>query len=201
VVIPRRISLGFIAAASLFWSACSSTRTFVVLLPEDSGAATAVTVGEGRQSTVLDAPLTAAKVGARGQIETTIVTTAEVDRTFGEAIAAKPPRTMSFTLHFYFDSTVIAPESQSDLDALFAEVAKREAVEVQVTGHTDLVGSETYNDRLSLERAQAVAKMLMDRGLKATFIRAVGRGKREPLVPTLEGAAEPRNRRAEVILR
>jgi outer membrane protein OmpA-like peptidoglycan-associated protein len=57
------------------------------------------------------------------------------------------------------------------------------------------------NDRLALERAQAVRDMLVQRGLQASFIRAVGRGEREPLVPTPDEQAEPRNRRVEVIVR
>ena len=49
------------------------------------------------------------------------------------------------------------------------EVAKRQAVEVQVTGHTDRVGSEADNDRLSLQRAEAVRAMLIQRGINANF--------------------------------
>ena len=63
------------------------------------------------------------------------------------------------------------------------------------------VGADTDNDRLSLERAEAVRAMLIQRGIKASFIRAVGRGEREPLVPTPDEQPEPRNRRVEVIVR
>ena len=190
-----------IAAASLLLVSCSSVKTFVVLLPEERGAASAVTVGEGAKTTVLNVPLTGAKVDGRGQVENVVVSPAEVNRTFGAALAAKPPATMSFTLHFQFDSAALTPESQTVLDSLFADVAKREAVEVQITGHTDLVGSEARNDQLSLERAQVVRDMLVQRGIKATFIRTVGRGKREPIIPTPAGVVEPRNRRVEIILR
>jgi OmpA-OmpF porin, OOP family len=54
---------------------------------------------------------------------------------------------------------------------------------------------------LSLVRAEAVRAMLMQRGIKASFVRAVGRGEREPLVPTADEQPEPRNRRVEVIVR
>ena len=80
-------------------------------------------------------------------------------------------------------------------------MAKRQAVEVQVTGHTDRVGTDANNDRLSLERAEAVRDMLVQRGLKSNFIRAVGRGEREPLIPTPDDQPELRNRRVEVIVR
>ena len=88
-----------------------------------------------------------------------------------------------------------------NLAALLAEVAKRQAVEVQITGHTDRVGSVADNDRLSQVRAEAVRDMLAHNGLQASFIRAVGRGEREPLIPTADEQPEPQNRRVEVLVR
>ncbi len=186
---------------TLLFAACSTAKTLVVLLPEESGASGAVIVGEGTRAAVLDAPLSAVTVDARGNIDKAAVTQEEVQRTFGEALAAQPPKPLSFTLYFDIASTEVSPDSQPILEALFAEVAKREAVEVQVTGHTDRVGTDATNDRLSLERAQGVRDILIQRGLKTSFIRAVGRGEREPLIATPDEQAEPRNRRVEVIVR
>jgi len=160
-----------------------------------------VTVGAGSRSTVLDKPYSAAAVNKRGAIETKPITAEEANRTFAEALAAQPPQPVSFTLYFETNSVEVTAASRSALDALFAEVAKRPAVEVQVTGHTDRVGSEAENDRLSLQRAEAVRVMLIQRGIQASFLRAVGRGEREPLIPTADEQAEPRNRRVEVIVR
>jgi len=190
-----------VCIGTLFLAACSTTKTLVVLLPEESGTNSAVTVGEGSRAVVLNTPLTAATVDARGTIDKATVTQEEVQRTFGEALAAQPPKPLSFTLYFDIASTEVTPDSLPILEALFAEVAKREAVEVQVTGHTDRVGTDATNDRLSLERAQAVRDVLIQRGLKTNFIRAVGRGEREPLIPTPDEQPEPRNRRVEVIVR
>jgi outer membrane protein OmpA-like peptidoglycan-associated protein len=187
--------------AGLFVSGCATANTFVVLLPEEGGAAGAVTVGEGSRRTVLDKSYSAAAVDARGNIETKTVTAAEANRTFAEALAAQPPQSVSFILYFETNSVEVMTSSRPDFDALFAEVAKRQAVEVQVTGHTDRVGSQADNDRLSLQRAEAVRAMLIKRGINASFLRAVGRGEREPLVPTADEQAEPRNRRVEVIVR
>ena len=70
-----------------------------------------------------------------------------------------------------------------------------------VVGHTDAVGSSTFNDELARKRADAVKAMLIRRGVPADDIVAVGRGKRELLVPTPDGIAEPRNRRVEIVVR
>ena len=195
---PFRIS---ILASGVFLSGCASVNTFVVLLPEEGGVPSAVTVGAGNQTAVLDKPYSAAAVDARGNIETKTVTAAEANRTFAEALAAQPAQSVSFILYFETNSVEVMASSRPDLDALFAEVAKRQAVEVQVTGHTDRVGSQADNDRLSLQRAEGVRAMLIKRGINASFLRAVGRGEREPLVPTADEQAEPRNRRVEVIVR
>jgi outer membrane protein OmpA-like peptidoglycan-associated protein len=170
-------------------------------MPEDRNAASAVTVGEGAAAVILDAPMSGATVDKSGNVRRAVVSQEELQKTFGDALAAQPPASESFTLYFNTASTEVTPDSRATLDALFAEVARRQAVEVQVTGHTDRVGTDASNDRLSLERAQAVREMLVQRGLKATFIRAVGRGEREPLVPTPDEQPEPRNRRVEVIVR
>jgi outer membrane protein OmpA-like peptidoglycan-associated protein len=160
-----------------------------------------VTVGAGSRSTVLDKPYSAAAVDKQGAIETKTITAEEANRTFAAALAAQPPQPVSFTLYFETNSVEVTAASRPALDALFAEAAKRPAVEVQVTGHTDRVGSEADNDRLSLQRAEAVRVMLIQRGIQASFLRAVGRGEREPLIPTPDEQAEPRNRRVEVLVR
>jgi outer membrane protein OmpA-like peptidoglycan-associated protein len=84
---------------------------------------------------------------------------------------------------------------------LFEEVAKRQAVEVQITGHTDTVGTIPDNDTLSAQRAESIKEMLISRGLQSNFVRAVGRGEREPLVSTPDNVPEILNRRVEVIVR
>src|SRR5262249_24837756 len=192
---------GVVCLGTLLLAACSTTKTLVVLLPEESGMSGAVSVGEGARTAVLDAPLTSATVDARGNVDKATVTQDEVQRTFGQALAAQPPNPLSFTLYFSTASTEVTPESQPILEALFAEVAKRQAVGVEVTGHPAGAGPAATMARLPFEREQAVQKMLVQRGLKTNFIRAVGRGEREPLVPTPDEQPEPRNRRVEVIVR
>ncbi|MCG6892266.1 MAG: OmpA family protein [Desulfobacteraceae bacterium] len=183
------------------FAACGGAHTHVVLLPDTDGGTGAVSVEKGDRLVVLDAPMTAADVNQRGSITTGPVTEAEVERDFSEALAAQPPEPVTFVLYFEEGSTEVRETSRPKLEALFREVAARQAVEVQVTGHTDRVGKETDNDRLSAERAEAIKAMLVQKGLRAQFIRAVGRGEREPLVTTEDDVKEPRNRRVEIIVR
>jgi outer membrane protein OmpA-like peptidoglycan-associated protein len=200
-VISLKRFAAYLLAAGLFISGCASVNTYVVLLPEEGGAASAVTVAAGSQKTVLEKPYSVASVDTQGNIQSKAITAEEANRTFAAALAAQPPKPVSFTLYFETNSVEVTAASRPTLDALFSEVARRSAVEVQVTGHTDRVGSDADNDRLSLQRAEAVRAMLIQRGIQSNFLRAVGRGEREPLVPTPDEQAEPRNRRVEVTVR
>jgi OmpA-OmpF porin, OOP family len=176
-------------------------KTLVVLLPDGNSPNGAMAVGQGSTITVLDTPLTAAKVGSDGRVEKVNITQEEVEREFSEALAAIPLEPVSFTLYFEEGSTSVLSISKDTLQKIFEEVAKRQASEVQITGHTDTVGDAADNDKLSTQRAEAIKEMLISKGLKSNFIRAVGRGERELLVSTPDNTNEPKNRRVEVLIR
>jgi outer membrane protein OmpA-like peptidoglycan-associated protein len=197
----QHVFFGMMWVFAMLLTACSTTKELIVLLPEEDGTLGSVAIGEGDRSVIIDRPLAAANIDARGRVKQEAITEAEVNRIFEAALAAQPPKPISFLLYFEEGQTRVTSASQTTLDALFAEVAGRQAVEVQITGHTDRVGSIADNDRLSLARSQAVRDMLVQLGLRSDFIRAVGRGEREPLVATPDEQPEPRNRRVEVIVR
>lgn len=111
----------------------------------------------------------------------------------------EPPA--NFTLHFQENTTLLVPESESVLQALLAEVARRPGADVQIIGHSDRLGSDANNDRLSLQRAREIREVLLVRGLDPESTRASGRGERDPMVSTADGIREPRNRRVEILVR
>jgi outer membrane protein OmpA-like peptidoglycan-associated protein len=71
--------------------------------------------------------------------------------------------------------------------------------QIQVTGHTDTVGSDAYNLRLSRRRAEAVAAELEAKGIPAGEIEIIAKGKHDLLVPTKDGVREPQNRRVQIV--
>ena len=121
----------------------------------------------------------------------------------GEAalIGDLPPPARSFTLYFLEGTTDMTPESAPVLDQLRAEIAKRPGAEVQVTGHTDTVGSAADNDALSQKRAEQILNLLASKGFDRSIMSAVGRGERELKMPTADNVSAPANRRVEVIVR
>ncbi|RTQ31260.1 outer membrane protein assembly factor BamE [Variovorax gossypii] len=110
---------------------------------------------------------------------------------------------------FRFDGRTLAdllPEGRRKLDALAADIASSASVEtVRVTGHTDRLGSDAYNQALSLARAGTVRDYLVQAGVPARKIQVQGRGSSEPKVQCARQAARAAlidclapNRRVEI---
>ena len=95
----------------------------------------------------------------------------------------------------------MTPESEAEIDKIFAALSTRVDPEILLIGHTDAVGTGRYNDRLSEERAMRVRDALVRLGIAEETIVVEWRGKREPLVATDDGVAEPKNRRVEIEVR
>jgi outer membrane protein OmpA-like peptidoglycan-associated protein len=192
------------AAAALALSAwlggCAYNTGVVVLLPEKDGRDTAVEVKQGSERYVLDKPYAATRQWPMGAQQFRS-DPKEVDARFGAALAAQPIRAKSFTLYFLEGQDEFTAESKEIFETVFAEIAKYPVPDLVVVGHTDKVGSDVFNDSLALRRAEAVRTALIARGVASANIAAVGRGKREPLIPTADGVAEPRNRRVEIVVR
>lgn len=173
----------------------------VVLLPGPDGRTGAVTVVHAGQQLTLDQPYATANVKQQGRLDAGRATAEEARQHFGPALAALPPRPMTFRLHFLGDSDELTPESKLEIPKLLAEIAARPDPEVVVVGHTDRQGGLEYNDALSLRRAERVRGDLVQRGISRETIQIAGRGEREPLVPTEDEVVEPRNRRVEITVR
>ena len=100
---------------------------------------------------------------------------------------------------FDFDKDVLTDEFEQELEMLIAEMNKYPDAMFEVRGHTDERGSDTYNDELSLRRAETVKKMLVDRGFNAEKLICIGRGERALKVPNAQTEEEhAENRRVEI---
>ncbi|MGD1923455.1 MAG: OmpA family protein [Paracoccaceae bacterium] len=99
------------------------------------------------------------------------------------------------TVTFAFNKAVLDSTARSALDTQVSWLKANKTVKMTIIGHTDIVGSERYNDRLGLRRARAVLGYLVRNGISRKRLAAIAsRGEREPVVQTAE--RERRNRRA-----
>lgn len=194
---------GFAALALLLLAGCAKPARddLYVLLPGAEGKTGALSVDSAGRVAVLDQPYAAARVKEPGRVEPGTVTEQEAKQAFGSALEAQPGRPISFLLYFLEGRDELTPESQQIVSTIPGEIARRPAPEIVVIGHTDRVGTLPFNDALSRRRAERVRDELVKAGIAADRIRVEGRGEREPLVPTADEVAEPRNRRVEVNVR
>ncbi len=101
-------------------------------------------------------------------------------------------------IFFDFDSARLKPESKLELDRLVQLLKRRPDLRIVIEGHTDIIGSEEYNQKLSERRAKAVAEYLISRGIDPKRIRTVGYGSRKPIAPNDTPEGRAKNRRVEI---
>jgi outer membrane protein OmpA-like peptidoglycan-associated protein len=112
----------------------------------------------------------------------------------GQAILVNLPNGVTFAT----GSFAISPTFQATLDAVAQSLRDYPNSLIDVYGHTDTVGTTASNQRLSEERARAVANYLISRGVSSSRIRWQGFGETQPKVATADGVNEPLNRRVEI---
>jgi iron complex outermembrane receptor protein len=110
---------------------------------------------------------------------------------------AASPR--SYLVFFDFNKSDLTQQASNIVDQAARNAAPAGVTRLTVTGHTDTVGSDAYNVRLSRRRAESVAARLETDGVPAAEIEIVAKGKRDLLVPTGDGVREPQNRRVQIV--
>ena len=94
---------------------------------------------------------------------------------------------------------LLTAQAVSIVNQAAANAGPAHVTQLTVTGHTDTVGSDAYNMRLSRRRAESVAAQLEKDGIASSEIEIVAKGKRDLLVPTADGVREPQNRRVQIV--
>lgn len=187
--------------AMLALSGCSSPPDKITLLPDPEGTVGTVVVRSATETKVIDKAYARVDVAKNGGMEVTTDTKSNVQARYGDLLAAQPPRPETFTINFVFDSaTELAPGSSATVEKLKAALVNWPAPHLTVVGHADSVGSDEYNDKLSLQRAKSVAAFLIKAGIPVKQIETAGRGKREPLVRTANGVPNQKNRRVIITI-
>ncbi len=99
---------------------------------------------------------------------------------------------------FDFDKSVLKPDAKAKLSDL---VDKTKAVSLEViiaVGHTDIVGSDRYNQKLSIARAEAVKSFLVGQGIERNRVYTEGKGSKQPVADNKTAEGRAKNRRVEV---
>ncbi len=215
---PSLAPFAFVVAASLLLSSCA-TYTGQTSAPDDPnrtrngaliGAAIGAVAGilsgddalERRQRALVGAGVGAVAGGAVGVYQDrqeaelrrrTAGTGIEVTRD-GDVIKLNLPDGVTFD----FNRADLKQQFRPALDQVASTMAEYNQTVVEVSGHTDSVGSDEYNQRLSEQRANAVANYLSGRGLMRERFEVVGMGERYPVADNSSDDGRARNRRVEI---
>ena len=113
--------------------------------------------------------------------------------------AAPAPAPKSYLVFFDFNKSDLTPQAVQIVNEAAANAGPAKVTQLTVTGHTDTVGSDAYNMRLSRRRAESVAAQLEKDGIPSSEISIVAKGKRDLPVPTADEVKQPQNRRVQIV--
>jgi outer membrane protein OmpA-like peptidoglycan-associated protein len=99
---------------------------------------------------------------------------------------------------FAFNQSELTPAAQSKLDSLMPKLQSADVVSIKVVGHTDSVGSDTYNQALSERRASSVAAYLLSQGVAPNKLTSEGKGQSQPVADNETEEGRAKNRRVEL---
>ena len=103
-------------------------------------------------------------------------------------------------IQFEYNSSALTDDSQAGIEMLVEFLKRNPDLKVELAGHTDDVGSASYNQKLSADRAESVRKALISNGIDETRLTAKGYGATKPLAPNDSEEHRALNRRTEMII-
>ena len=118
--------------------------------------------------------------------------------------AAKPPAvvatkvTFAADAFFDFNKAVLKPEAKAKLDDLTGKLKDISLEVIIAVGHTDAIGGDAYNQKLSVKRAEAVKAYLVSKGIEPNRIYTEGKGKKQPVADNKTAEGRAKNRRVEI---
>jgi len=190
-----------VGALALLGACAAHREDLVVVVPAPDGHVGKVVVQAGHDSATLETANAGSRIDANYRLAPVTLTGPEIQAEFGAALAARPIPPHRFTLYFDEGTERLAPDSTALLSEILADTRSRAAYEINVVGHTDRLADEKFNAQLSDRRAGFVRDWLVGNAVPVETITVAGRGELDPVVPTDDGVAEPRNRRVEVTIR
>lgn len=193
---PLLISIALLAGCAT----PTSTRTTVVLLPEEDNTVGAVAVASGSSTQRLDKAFSYTTVNGNKASPSNARTVGRdtVNGAYGDLLKANAPAPRIFVLQFLLDKTELTEESRSLVPAMLRVVRARKPARITVFGHADATGTHESNLKLSSDRAEAAADLLRasDPSLKNIDLQYFGDTKPS----TGLRASDGKNRRVEILI-
>jgi outer membrane protein OmpA-like peptidoglycan-associated protein len=206
----NKLKMSFLVAlsAAFIFTGCSTWNKTQkgAVVGTAAGGATGAVIGRASGNTALGAIIGAAVGGAGGaiigrqmdkqaeEIQKT-VPDAKVERV-GEGIVVE----FSSNVLFGFDKSNLSSDAKSNLNKLVTVLNSYPDTDIEVQGHTDDTGTESYNKRLSKQRASAVSSYLSGEGISRSRMSIIGFGETSPKYSNSSESGQAQNRRVEFLI-
>jgi len=174
-----------------------------VLLLDSGKSQNAVVVSNDKGSQTLD------KVGSFVGLKDKETTPAkpeamdkdEISKRFGAVLAATPLKPVSYRLYFQPSKMLLTEASEAIFKEAVASIKKYAPAKVDIIGHTDTVGSNAINLKVSLKRAKYVESLITEQNLKSVSLTSKGYGEEDLYVATPDNTDEAQNRNVEIFIK
>ncbi len=118
-------------------------------------------------------------------------------------VAVVPPTvatkvTFAADAFFDFNKSVVKPEGKAKLDDLVGKIKGINLEVIIAVGHTDAVGGDAYNQKLSVRRSEAVKAYLVSKGIEKNRVYTEGKGEKQPVADNKTAEGRAKNRRVEI---
>ena len=177
-------------------------KDIFVLLPDQDGKVGEITISNRAGTTILSKANESAQVtSTQVPTQTEILSSGEVQERFHDTLQAIPGTADQYILYFTPGTSMLTQESQQQLPLILNRVTERLPCEISIIGHTDTQAGSEYNLALALQRAIHVKNQLLSIGAPRELLEVSSHGENDPMIPTADNVAEPKNRRVELFIR
>ena len=190
-----------LALFSFFFTGCSSKTTVVLL---DSGKSqNAIIVSTLKGSSRLDTVGSFVELKGKESVpsQTKTMSKKEIKSRFSNVLEASPKKAISYMLYFKSGSIELTKESNSILEKALKSIKERSPCMVDIIGHTDTVGSNEDNLKVSLKRAKHIQSIVKKRGIEVVELTIRGYGEEDLLIKTADNIEEAQNRSVEIFIK
>ena len=159
--------------------------------------ATAAVDCDGAIKPMMPAPAPA-PMAAPAPAPAPVVTPAPAPVVAPKPVATTEKVTFAADAFFDFDKSVLKPEGKAKLDDLVSKMGGINLEVIIAVGHTDSVGSDAYNQKLSVRRSEAVKAYLVGKGVEKNRVYTEGKGEKQPVADNKTSEGRAKNRRVEI---
>ena len=177
-------------------------KDLFVLLPDQDGKVGEITISNKAGTTTLSKANESVQVTNNHiPARTKILAAPYIQENFNDTLQAIPGTADQYILFFSSGTIKLTKESREQLPLILKKIKGRLPCEISIIGHSDTEADSEYNLALSLRRAIHVKNKLFSIGAPRRFLEVSSHGENDPMIPTEDDVAEPKNRRVEIFIR